>query len=208
MGASTGDPPPAPSHPTAAKLLDCTVELLDSIPLERLNLAMVLDYSGVNQGSLYHHFGSFPGLVEQAIVFRYTRNLLASLEAVRSLLASTDADDFRDRAVALFAATIVPERRENRRERIEVLGRLSARPELAAVIARAQQQVTDAQAELYEEFQRRGWMRDDLDPLAQSSFVQAMILGRVVDDVAERPLDRESWQAVALPALRAVLFGD
>ncbi len=48
-------------------------------------------------------------------------------------------------ALALFEASIVPERRTNRRERIEILGRLSTRPELAAVIARAQQEVTDAQ---------------------------------------------------------------
>ncbi len=111
-------------------------------------------------------------------------------------------------ALALFEASIVPERRTNRRERIEILGRLSTRPELAAVIARAQQEVTDAQDGLYEEFRRRGWMRNDLDPHAQSAFVQAMILGRIVDDVAERPVDLESWRAVALPAFQVVLFGD
>ena len=93
-------------------------------------------------------------------------------------------------------------------DRIEVLGRLTTRPELAAAIARAQQEVTDAQAALFVEFQRRGWMRSDLDPVAQSAFIQAMVLGRVVDDVAEQPIDQETWRAVALPAFRTVLFGD
>jgi hypothetical protein len=35
-----------------------------------------------------------------------------------------------------------------------------------------------------------------------------MILGHVVSDVAERPIDDDVWVVVAMRALRAVVFAD
>ena len=57
-----------PQHPNAQRLLDVTIELLDSTPLEQISLATVLELSGVSNGSLYHHFDDFRDLVEQAAV--------------------------------------------------------------------------------------------------------------------------------------------
>lgn len=195
-------------HPTATLLLEAAVELLDTVPLDGLTIAMVLERSGVSYGSLYHHYADISDLVEQAVVRRYTRRLEDSLVAVRALLDSVDAADFRLRAEDLVRFSIDPDLRKNRLERVEALGASLGRPRLVARIARAQQEITDAQAAIYVEFQRRGWMRTDLDPVTLSAFVQAMIVGRIVDDVAERPIDRESWQDVAMIAFRAIFYPD
>jgi hypothetical protein len=99
-------------------------------------------------------------------------------------------------------------RRPNRLERVDVLGALRSRPRLAEAIARAQHEITAEQAGYYAELQRRGWVRNDLDPMAMSALVQAVILGRVVDDISEHPLDPELWTKAAVRAIAAVLFPD
>jgi AcrR family transcriptional regulator len=197
-----------PPHPTALALLEAAVELLETVPMETLTIAMVLERTGISHGSLYHHFDDFADLVEKAVVHRYTRSLKDSLVFVRTLLDSADREEFRRRVEAFLHVTVSSERRKNRLDRIEVLGALQGHPRLVGNIARAQQDITDEQAEIYREFQRRGWIRSDLDPFAMSAFVQAIVVGRIVDDVSERPIDDDAWRAVALATFRTVLFAE
>lgn len=204
-GPPRGRPRSGP-HPTATLLLETAVELLETVAFENLTIAMVLERSGISYGSLYHHYEDISDLAEQAVIFRYTRRLKESLQAIRALLDSTDAADFRRRAEQLIEITNTPERRSNRLERVEVIGALHGHPRIVARLARAQQEITDDQAAIFYECQQRGWVRNDIDPVALSAFTQAVTIGRVVDDVSERPLDRQLWNDVSLRALRAVLF--
>jgi AcrR family transcriptional regulator len=197
-----------PPHPTSVALLEAAVDLLDTVPMEGVSLAMILERTGISHGSLYHHFEDFPDLIEKAVVHRYARRLRESLFAVRSLLDSSDRDEFRARVEELLNGSISDEGRKNRLDRIEVLGALQGHPRLVDSIAQAQQAITDEQAEIYIEFQNRGWIRSDLDPFVMSAFIQAMIVGRIVDDVTERPVGDVAWRSVALPAFRAVLFAE
>lgn len=197
-----------PPHPTALKLLDVTVALLDEVPVDALTLAMVLERSDVSHGSLYHHYEDFPDLVEKAAVHRYTRGLRESLVAVAALLECADATEFRRRAVELIRASHDRARRPNRLERVDVLGALRSRPRLAQAIGRAQREITEEQAEHYAELQRRGWMRADVDPVVASTMVQAMILGRVVDDISEQPVDDRHWTEAAVRVVSSLLFED
>lgn len=201
-----GTRPRQSPHPTASLLLETAVELMDSLPIDGLSTSIVLERSGVSYGSLYHHYADISDLVEQAIVYRYTRRLKDSVESIRSLLEARDAADFRQRTEALILQSVSSDRRRNRLDRAEALGALQGRPRLVARLAAAQQEVTDAQAALLAEMQNRGWVRADVDPVALSGYVQAMTFCRIVDDVTERPVDDEQWCGVALLAFRAVLF--
>ena len=193
-------------HPTATRLLDTAVELLDEVTVEELTIALVLERSGVSYGSLYYHFEDIADLVEQAIVVRYERGLKGSLVAVRELLDSRDASDFRRRAEQIFAAITTPERSANRLDRIEAIGATKSRPRLVARIAHAQKCVTDEHSELLREFQRRGWMRSDIDPTVLSIFAQAIVLGRVVDDISEDSIDPELWDRTVMQVINSLYF--
>jgi AcrR family transcriptional regulator len=195
-------------HVSARKLLDATLELLETTPIELVLLADVLERSGVSHGSLYHHFQDFSDLVEQAVVERFTRGLNESLSAIALLLESTDAADFRRRAEKVILLLHDQNRKPFRLARLDTLGALAGRPRLAERISSAQQVSIRKQAEYYEEFQRRGWFRDDVDPVALSTFTTATFLGRVVDDIAEEPVDPAEWNKVAMKAFAAVLFPD
>ena len=197
-----------PPHPTALKLLEVTVELLDEVPIDAVSLAMVLERSQVSQGSLYHHFEDFADLVEKAAVHRYTRGLNESLVGMAMLLECADADELRRRGRALLVVSNEQARRRNRLERVDVLGALRSRPRLAAAIGRAQREVIEQQAGYLAELQRRGWMRGDVDPMALSTLISAVIFGRVVDDISEQPIDPDAWTDVAVRAVWAVAFPD
>jgi AcrR family transcriptional regulator len=187
-------------------LLDTTVELLETVHMDELSLAMVLERCGVSHGSLYHHFDDLSDLVEQAVVQRFEVGLQQSLEGVRSMLDCTDTDDFRRRAEQLLTMLMAPERRRYRLSRIEVFSAALTRPRLAEQIARSQQRVIDEQGDLFAEFQRRGWLRADLDPMVMSAVLVSMFLGRAVDDLSERPVSAEDWNQVSMVAFRALLF--
>lgn len=197
-----------PQHPNARNLLDTTVELLDSTPIEQVHLAEVLERSGVSNGSLYHHFEDFRDLVEQAAVERFTKGLNDSLLAIAQLLDSADAADFRRRTETVILIFHDQNRRSFRLARLDTLGALSSHPRLAARIAIAQQESTRKQGEYLAEFQRRGWLRDDVDPMAVSAFMTATFLGRVVDDITNEPVDPAEWNNVAMKAFAAFLFPD
>lgn len=221
QSASQGQPVPGGSgrahrarsrssnHPTAARLLEAAVSLLDDdVPISGVTIPLVLERSQVSYGSLYHFYDDISDLVEQAIVFRYARRLKADVERVRGLLDSRDAVEFRQRTEQLIEVSASPERRKNRLDRLESLGARHGRPRLIEGLAKAQQDITDDQAAVLQELQERGWLRRDVDPVALSAFIQAVMFGRVVDDVAERPTERAPWGDLVLLAFRAVLFPD
>jgi AcrR family transcriptional regulator len=197
---------PKVPHPTAGTLLNTAIALLESTPLDEISIAMVLESSGVSHGSLYHHFHDFGNLIEQAAVSLYERGLNESIEALTAMLESRDAADFRARAEELILYVHSPERRKFRMARVEVIGLSQHRPRLAERLAKAQQHHLDAQGALFAEFQQRGWMRSDLDPMAVNIFTSGVTLGRIVDDIAERHVDQRLMNQVVLAALGAVLF--
>lgn len=195
-------------HPAAVRLLDTVIEMLDTVPIDELTMVAVLQRSGVSQGSLYHHFEDFPDLVEQAVVRRFEAGLNDSLTTLAGLLECADGAEFRMRFEELIRRFHAQERRPYRMTRLNVLGSLEGRPRLAERIGRAEQRANDEQTGYFVEFQRRGWMRGDLDAEAMSTFVAAAFLGRTVDDIVERPVDPQDWIDLAVVALRAVLFAD
>lgn len=197
-----------PLHPTAQRLLDTAVDLLENRHMDDVSLAMVLERSGVSHGSLYHHFTDFPNLVEHAVVVRFELGLKEALRGVARLADCRDADDFRRTTEQLFVRLNERERRPFRLYRVQVIGALQSHPRLAAKVGRAQQQFIDDQCEYFRQFQQRGWLRADVDALALSTYVTALFVGRTVDDIVPRPVDPDLWTDVALRAVRAVLFPD
>jgi hypothetical protein len=68
--------------------------------------------------------------------------------------------------------------------------------ELAATIARAQQNLTDEYIAVISEAQKQGWTRSDIQPEALAVFIQAYSFGIIIDDVSENHLDKKSWSTV------------
>ena len=94
-----------------------------------------------------------------------------------------------------FGASQTPERRSFRSLRLHTLSLVRTQPDLASKIADRQAELTDLMADASRKFQERGWSRPGIDPHAVAVLIQAMNLGRIVDDVVEdsRRVDPQSW---------------
>lgn len=204
---STGPDGSPPEHPTRTRLLETTIELLETLPPDQVTSTKVLECSGVSHGSLYHHFTDMADLVSEAILARFRRTTAADHRALADQLAdATDPADYRRRVEALLLATSAQERADRRAERIVALGALHGRPDAWARLAQVQQTLTDELAGLITMARDRGWTRADVDPEVLATVIQALLLGRVLDDVAERQVDPDVWSATVVRIVTSLAF--
>lgn len=199
----------ASMHPTKVKLLDTVVEMLDVLQPDEINVAIIVETSGVSHGSLYHHYEDLDDLVEQAIAKRYRRGLESSVNDGKAFLdGATSETDFRVRLEHLLYELHRPDRRANRAERVQSIGAIGGHPRLRRLIAADQQALTDAAAELLRVPLERGWIRPEVDTTAFLVFTQALLTGRIVDDVSAQHIDPELWTSMAVRASFALLFDE
>lgn len=186
-------------HPTRRNLIEETSRRIMNDGFEGVNVDEVLATVGVTKGSLYHHFTSVSDLLTAGLIHSFES---AIRESEKWSLALRDnclsAHEARDMLRAIVETSQVAEREPMRSVRLHALSLARTQPELAHEIARLQAGLTDTITEVNEEFQRRGWTRSDLDPRALAVLIQAMNLGRIVDDVVGKGdrVDAAKWIAL------------
>jgi hypothetical protein len=88
------------------------------------------------------------------------------------------------------------------------LGAGYARPELAASLALAQKQGAMGITEMLLPFQKKGWIRKEIDLAATVYWFMGQILGRVLIEMGDSPVSQKKWNDVSLEGIMAVIFGD
>jgi hypothetical protein len=63
-------------------------------------------------------------------------------------------------------------------------------------LGEAQQGLTDLFTEQVTAVQNRGWFNKDFDPRAAAVLIQAYTLGKIVDDVVDKPMAATGWNAL------------
>jgi hypothetical protein len=81
-------------------------------------------------------------------------------------------------------------------------------PRFGKLLAADQNKINDKFTELFVELRRKGWMKGNVQPAAAAVLVQALTLGRIVDDVATKKLREEDWNDLYLQIMRKVVFAD
>lgn len=184
-------------HPTRERLIEVTVDLLDTMPPEDLQVELVLTTSGISRGSLYHHFEDFHHVIEAALVRRFSWRADEDIAFLtRALAESRDQTQFRVAMTEVTRASQAQERRPSRFERVRDLGVAGSNERFRVALGVEQARLTAALADLCREAQAKGWLRADVDASAVAVFLQAYTLGRVTDDVSAEPIDPEAWLAL------------
>lgn len=184
-------------HPTAVKLMDTVSTMLDSDNPYDILVDDVLRISGVSRGSLYHHFGDFPGLVNATLLQRFSKNVLADTRGMMSIAEqATSLDDYWDKIRQLSAATQIPERAHLRAERARLIGMASSDPAFSHALAQEQELLTQGMSDAIALAQKKGWVNKTISPRAIAIFIQAYSLGRAVDDISMTKISNDEWLAV------------
>ena len=188
-----------PDHPTKKRLVEAAAREIVAVGVERVQLDVVLAEVGVSKGALYHHFGSLNELLIAGVLHAFEESFRESELWTISLRDNChSAQEVRDQLHEVIAASQTPERRSFRSLRLHTLSLVRTQPDLASKIAERQAQLTELMADASRTFQERGWSRPGIDPHAVAVLIQAMNLGRIVDDVVEdsRRVDPQSWIAL------------
>ncbi len=188
-------------------VLDAVAERLMSADESLIRIPEICEATGVNYGSVYHHFGSREGVIDAAYDMMFTALAEEGVTALRQVNDSVGS--FEEYVVALqgmvgaFASG--PERRARRGLRVRVVAASMMRPELKARIGLAQARLTEELMRIVEFGQERDWLRKDMSARSIAVFVQVMLVGRTLDDISAEPIDDGEWAAAMAVLLSELL---
>ena len=193
-------------HPTRQKLLVAVVDMMDSTPPEDIHSEFVLEETGISRGSLYHHFEDFTELLEDAMLYRFAAGVEASTAAIEGIVESSRShEEFFSLLEGVTRATQDRELANSRFDRARMLAMAQNNERFRAKLAQVQDRLTDSLTECFAQAQEKGWVNKDFQPRTGAIFIQAYTLGKVVDDISDRPMDAADWNnLISLIASRAL----
>lgn len=152
--------------------------------------------TGVNYGSVYHHFGSREGVIDAAYSMIFTRIIDEDVAALRQVNESA-------RTFEQYVAAIRPvlerisageERVARRAIRSRIVAAATTRHDLRVLIALNQARLNSELLRIANYGQRRGWLRRDVSAQSIAMLMQAVVLGRTLDDISLEPISDAEWE--------------
>jgi AcrR family transcriptional regulator len=191
------------------RILELAISAIDEGGEAAVRVNDLATEAGVTVPTLYRHFGSRDGLVEVAQTYRFRKTQFVDGSVLAASLAKCKNQDELRKALRKELLThFDTDRWELRQVRLNALGAGYARPELAASLALAQKQGAMGIAEMLLPFQKKGWIRKDIDLPATVYWFMGQILGRVLIEMGDDPVSQKKWNDVSLEGIMAVIFGD
>lgn len=193
-------------HPTKVILLETAVELIDEFGPQGFTVDALLEKSNISKGSMYHHFEDFHDVIETAQVSRFSRYVRQDSEDLVRLFSQVRT---REELIATFESVVRstsgPDRAAARLDRATIIGLSKHSKNFAEALAKEQQILTDALADVAREMKERGLIRHEVDARGLAVFVQAYSFGRVLDDISASPLTEDEWAGFVVGVLRSFL---
>src|ERR1700677_3361939 len=184
------------SAPVMQAVLDAVGERLMKADESLIRIPEICEATGVNYGSVYHHFGSREGVIDAAYSMIFSRLVEEDLRTFRQVNESVETLDEYIRVMQPIVTKLSsgPDRKARRAMRIRIVAAASTRPRLKELIGESQSRLTADLARLTAFAQQKGWLRDDLSPRALAVLFQILIFGRALDDVSADPIEEEVWE--------------
>jgi AcrR family transcriptional regulator len=177
-------------------VLDAVAERLMTGDELLIRIPEICEATGVNYGSVYHHFGSREGVIDAAYDVIFTRLVE---EDIRTFADVNESVETLEEYLSVMAPIVSrlssgPERQARRAMRFRIVAAASTRPRLKEMIGKSQARLTDDLCTLTAFAQSKKWLRDDLSPKALSVLFQILVFGRALDDVSDDPVEEAVWE--------------
>ena len=194
-------------HPTKEELIQTVVVLLEGITLDQITSEQVLAISGISRGSLYHHFEDFSELLELAQVRRFSEYVDNATDVLSTVMDSCESrEELISRVTQTTQYFQAEESAQARLERLTAISKVPNNPRMATALGEEQERLTEALADLYQDILARGWGNPHLQPRTASVALQALTVGRAVDDFTSNRVDQENWINMISMIMENVLF--
>ena len=191
------------SAPVMQAVIDAVIERLLVSDETLIRIPEICAATGVNYGSVYHHFGSREGVIDAAYVSIFTTLVEEDIALLREIFAVTETFEEYVGAVqpVLMRYSSKEERVARLTLRVRILAACATRPHVRDAISMAQARLTEELLRVVEQGQERGWLRRDLSARAIAVFLESVLFGRVQDDVSMLPVSDEEWERVVTTVL-------
>ena len=176
-----------------------------------IRIPEICDATGVNYGSVYHHFGSREGVIDAAYNQLFSELVQRDIDELSNVSEqSADIDEFLIRIQPLIGLLSAGEdRQRSRAMRARIVAAALTRPELAALIGATESRLTAELRDVMSMGQNRGCVRKDVSAWSLAVLIQAVVFGRVLDDITTSPVEQEEWVFTMNTLFRsAMLNGD
>ena len=195
-------------HPTHARLLKATIELLEQQSPDELQVDSILRASGVSKGSLYHHFEDGRALIDEALLRKFSSGVDEHVGIIAQILGSADTQ--LEAALAFRLLTIDSQRSElraRRSSRMAKILRAERDPAFAEKLSLEQVRLNNAFSAQILRMQEKGWFRDDFDPTAGALLIQSYTLGRRIGQITADIVTEDAWNAIIFRIIEQGLMG-
>jgi AcrR family transcriptional regulator len=185
------------SAPVMQAVLDAVGERLIKADESLIRIPEICEATGVNYGSVYHHFGSREGVIDAAYHQMFIK--LAEEDIATLQLVSVSSKTFEEYLVAMqgligtFTSSDV--RRARRALRARIVAASMMRPELRELIGATQSRLTSELESIVQYGQEREWLSGELSAHSIAVLIQVLLIGRTLDDVSTTPIDNSEWEA-------------
>lgn len=165
--------------------------------------------AGVTLPTLYRHFGSRDGLIEVAQTQRFKETQFIDSSVFAAALARCKTkEDFRKAVRKELIIHFDKDRWELRRVRINAFGAAYRRPGLVMSLAAAQRNEAMAVVSLLEPYQKKGWIRKEVNLPALVYWYMGQMLGRSLIEMGDSPVSEKKWNETMVDAVLAITLGD
>ncbi|MBM3798550.1 MAG: TetR/AcrR family transcriptional regulator [Actinobacteria bacterium] len=175
---------PKPRIDSRLALIDATLDLIFDKGIDAVRLDDIISEVGVTTGSLYWHFRDRDDLIRQALAEHLRRSIEATVEGINTALdTATGRDDYLAQLTPFLANPFDPEHVNARWRRFELLVSTHRDPELRELMHDLQVRSQRAFVDVLTKAQQRGMFRDDLDPVAVATAINALGLGSNIVEI-------------------------
>ena len=176
-------------------VLEAVAERLMEADEMLIRIPEICEATGINYGSVYHHFGSREGVIDAAYDMIFSRLVEEDLRVIRQVNETVQSLDEYIAVMRPIVATLSsgPQRKARRALRMRILAAASTRPELEALIGATQARLTEDLRRVTEFAQERQWLRDDISARFLAVLFQILIFGRTLDDISNDPIEEDVW---------------
>jgi AcrR family transcriptional regulator len=187
-------------------LLQIMIDELNNVGESEVRLEIILERAQLSPSSLYHHFGNLRGLIEEAHVERYIREVYSNLDGLKKELEDieTKADFVRVVDVTLDAL-FAQDRMAPRFRRANALGSSYGHPEFAARLASVEREAIVGIVDVLKVAQSRGFARSDLDVVSFSAWATGLTFSRVIPDIMNDDDIIDGWIEMTIDSINHLL---
>lgn len=177
-------------------VLDAVAERLMADDESLIRIPEICETTGVNYGSVYHHFGSREGVIDAAYNMIYSTLAQEDIARLGQLVESAATfDQYLDSLQPVLGTFSSGEARAARRKiRVRIVAAATTRPDLRRLIGATQTRLTDELVRIVELGQERGWLRRDLGARSIAVLLQVALVGRTIDDISSMPIADDEWE--------------